>query len=137
MPLPQKVGDLEGGGTGAGFIDGLHADEAQHHPVEGIPAAEPTHHRGEGHIGGFVLVGSEHGPLGLQHADHLERLVADPQLPAQGRARGHQLVLQVWTDHHHVAYPLEVAGTEEAPLGDLEAAHREELGCHPGDGGTG
>ena len=58
-------------------------------------------------------------------------------MPAQGRARWDELVLQVRTDHHHVANPLEVAGAEEAPLGDLEAAHRKELGRHPGDRGTG
>ena len=137
MALAQQVADLELGGAGAVVIAGFDADEAEADPVGGVAAAQLADHGGDRDIGVFVLVGAKHGPLRHQHPDHREGLVADAQAAAEGRADRHQFVAQVRADHHHIAGRFEILLAQEAALGHLKAAHRQEIGGDAGDGTAG
>ena len=48
MPLPQQIGDLEFGRTGAGLITRFDADETEADAIGGIASRQPRHHRAEG-----------------------------------------------------------------------------------------
>ena len=137
MTLAQQIGDLESGGPSALFVDGLHADETEVDPVGRVAAAEAAHHGGQGQIGRLVLVGAEDCSLGLQDANHLEGLIADPELAADGLTGGQQFVAQIRADHRDHAGAGDVVGVDETALGHLKTSHRQKFGCHAGDGGGG
>ena len=95
MPLPQQIGDLEFGRTGAGLITCFDADETEADAIGGIASRQPRHHRAEGDVSILILVAAEHGPFGRHHADNLERLAPDADLLPQSVAGGEEFQAQI------------------------------------------
>ena len=76
------------------------------------------------------MVLTKYGALGFKNAYHFEQLVANTQLAPHWRLAWKHLCAQVGPHHGDIASAVEIAGGEEAPLGNLKLTNRQKLRCN-------